>query len=195
MTKYYYTLQDLVEKTLGVAWPEDLDVGKTHSGPPGTWLYMIHSNLFDTIPSAINQDASDNLFCIEIAPQYKNKFIGYVYDEADEEQLYKEWWRKFLFVLNTSYDKYSKLIELNESIKNNLLDAITSVSESKFNDTPQNIQQSYDWSDDDHLTNVSRTSTSADVTSKIARLDEVNRLLKDFYDEWAKEFERLFIYE
>lgn len=201
MTKYYYTLEDLVIGQIG-AWVYQFDIGvpfKLYDIEDAV-LYLHKTFYPDYTPSsteAITKTISNNLFCTNLAPQYKHMFIGYAYDDSEEsrERVCADFWRKFLFVLNTSYDKYAKLIELNESIKDNLMDSIHSSTENKFNDTPQNVQGEYDWSTDDHLTNVQRASVDTDGATKIARLDEVQKLLKDFYDEWAKEFERLFIFD
>lgn len=188
MIKHYYTLKDLVENQL-TDWPWQFDVGKPYKYGTKNILEYLHSTFYPEhtvdITEPIGKDLANKLFCLEIAPQYKNVYIGYAFDDSEDsmQDVFNDWWIKFLFLLNTSYDKYAKLIELNETIKDHLLDAISSTSESKFNDTPQNVQGVYDWSDDDHLSTITRNTVTNDTDTKIDRLDNINNKLKDFYDE------------
>lgn len=70
----------------------------------------------------------------------------------------------------------------------------SSSTEMKFNDTPQNTQGVYDWSDDNHLTNVTKTTTTTPVGTKMERINEIQESFRDLYSDWAREFGGLFIY-
>lgn len=133
--------------------------------------------------SPVNTEIANKLFCIYLAPAFKRVYIGSSKTEDEAEDAYKEFTRKFLYILNTSYDKYKKMLEIYESEKNNLMKGVSVTSESKFNDTPQDVQGIYDWSTDDHLTNVTKSTTTADSATVIARIDEIDRLLKDYYEK------------
>lgn len=201
MIRHYLTLEDFIKsRSYNGEWPQLLEDGVAFMQGPKNFLEYIFTESSSVFPNKapVKQDISNNLFCNLICPAYKETYIGYVdcelTDEA-KEAAFKKFRRNFLYVLNNSYEVYSKLIGIYESEKDKLMDDIKSETESKYNDTPQNVQGIYDWDTDDHLTSVTRNTSSTQIASKIARIAEIDRLLKDYYDEWAKQFGGLFIYE
>ena len=77
----------------------------------------------------------------------------------------------------------------------------------RFNDTPQNVPVDDGYAEDNYTTNVTKINNSAtntisntstntnDLTSKMNRIDEVQRLLKNLYADWAFEFNKLIVGE
>lgn len=201
MIRTYLTFEDFIKsRSYGGNWPQLIEDGVPFMQGNKNFLEFIFTETGSVFKnsSPVKQEMSNDLFCTLICPRFKDMFIGYIDGEVDDEikeEVFKDFRRKFLYTLNSSYDKYNKLISIYTAEKDHLMDDIKAVSESKFNDTPQEIQGgNYNWSSDDHLTNISRNETSAQVASKIARISEIDRLLKDYFDEWCKEFKGVFIY-
>ena len=85
---------------------------------------------------------------------------------------------KFYVWLNQTYPKYSELINLYESQKNDLLKQLESSSKTLFNDTPQ---AGGDFTTDPYITNATQVKTSTDTATPIARLKEVETNIVNFY--------------
>lgn len=106
----------------------------------------------------------------------------------------KPFWRDFYAIFNETHVYYEKVISIFEQKQNDLLNQIESSAENevRFNDTPQNAG---DFSNDDHLTNISKTKTTSKVdgATVMERLDEIRRRFTDLYNDWANRFDRLFI--
>lgn len=102
-----------------------------------------------------------------------------------------------IVILNETYPKYSVLIEKYEAEKTHLLDSIEQSREllHKYNDTPQSSGLEDPFTSDTHLTDASKDieKLQNDLTTKMQRLDEINRLWQNIYVKWANEFKCLFI--
>lgn len=98
---------------------------------------------------------------------------------------------KFYAWINQTYPKYSELIDLYESQKDNLLKQLESSSKTLFNDTPQ---AGGDFTTDPYITNATQVKTSTDTATPMARLKEVQDNITNYYKEWADEFEKFIIY-
>ena len=81
------------------------------------------------------------------------------------------WWQ-------ASSEKYSLLIQNLNNNKQKLLDDVKSSSIARFNDTPQN---SGDFSDDQHTSNITKTESSSNVGTMMARLNEIEDNIKQLY--------------
>lgn len=116
-------------------------------------------------------------------------------------------------------DYYIPLISMYNSELNNLLNPITTTvannstttasgnNETRFNDTPQNTLANGEYADDNFATNVtsaesgssvqvySGSTTQNDGMSKMARIDEIQRMLRNLYGDWAFEFNKLIVGE
>ena len=92
--------------------------------------------------------------------------------------------------LRESKDRYEPLITNLETIKTKLMDHIGSQSVTLFNDTPQN---GGNFVLDPYTTNATKSTTESDVATPIARLKEVQDLLRNYYADWANEFSRVVI--
>lgn len=70
------------------------------------------------------------------------------------------------------------LIQNLNNNKTKLLDDVKSSSTSRFNDTPQN---SGDFSDDQHTSNLTTTISSSNVGTMMQRLNEIEDNIKQLY--------------
>lgn len=194
MIRKYFTLKDLFD--IVAPLKDYMYTGKVEEHAIKNITQAFYPSLTDTI---LDTAEANTLWCTYIVPRYYNMACFYVDLVNPESEFYEEewrnWFRKFNSILVRNYEKYKLMIGYFNAAKNNLMDNIKSTSESKFNDTPQNVQGIYDWSDDDHLSNITRNETSTELGSKISRLKEIEDNITDHYDKWADEFGGLFIYE
>ena len=70
------------------------------------------------------------------------------------------------------------LIQNLNNNKAKLLDDVKSSSIARFNDTPQN---SGDFSDDQHTSNITTTTNSSNVGTMMQRLNEIEDNIKQLY--------------
>ena len=92
--------------------------------------------------------------------------------------------------LDDSTERYTTLIANLTAIRADLLKQLGSENLVLFNDTPQN---GGDFVTDNHVTNATKTTSKADVATPIARLKEVEEKLRNYYTDWADEFNRFVI--
>ena len=94
-------------------------------------------------------------------------------------------------------DRYITLLNVYASEKNKLLDGIktTTIGVGKFNDTPQNIIDGDEFGDNQHISNITKSTAEAisDADTKINRLDEITRKYRNIMMDWTNEFDGLFI--
>ena len=83
------------------------------------------------------------------------------------------------------------LIQNFENNKAKLLDDVKSSSVARFNDTPQN---SGDFSDDQHTSNITTTTSSSNVGTMMQRLNEIEDKIKQLYLDWSNEFRKFIIW-
>ena len=88
-------------------------------------------------------------------------------------------------------EKYSMLIQNLNANKTKLLDDVKSSSIARFNDTPQN---SGDFSDDQHTSNITTTTNSSNVGTMMQRLNEIEDNIKQLYIDWSDEFRKFIIW-
>lgn len=149
-----------------------------------------------------------------------NKEVGYVdvehnpwehvtkpYDGDDWEQMCQEFGMNVYSLYIDTKDYYEAVIALYEAEKTHLMDAIVSGStvtnngDVRFNDTPQNTPTVEGYAEDNYSTNVTKsnstitTTANTELLTKMARLDEVQRLLRNLYADWAFEFNKLIVGE
>lgn len=131
-----------------------------------------------------------------LALRHANDYVTYLDQVVEEDEPasgefdYSNFWRQFCNVYRSTQEKYVKLLTLYTAQQTHLMDELESTVESRFNDTPQN---GGDWSNDQHTSTITSTTTSADPTTVMARLDEIANLYRDLVADWAEEFAPLFI--
>ena len=190
MERTYYTLDD-IRKALNI-------IGE---GP-----YVMNSMTFSSFLNACLQKAgyttttftetqeSTECFRYYIWPRFYQEVV--VYTDSDESEDFLEklcrtkagqifaWWF-------SSSEKYSMLIQNLSNNKAKLLDDVKSSSIARFNDTPQN---SGDFSDDQHTSNITTTTNSSNVGTMMQRLNEIEDNIKQLYIDWSDEFRKFIIW-
>lgn len=135
------------------------------------------------------------------------KLWGYIYAKNHDHvalTTHKEWhgdtaatrkfWVSFYKIWKSTHGYYEVLIDLMKDNEKNLMAAIktTTETESRFNDLPD---QSGDYSGINYSTNLTaaKVTTATDAGTVLDRLEEVRRRYNDYYEKWAREFDKLFI--
>ena len=121
-------------------------------------------------------------------------------EDADEAKI--EAWkfiRKLFNVMEYTYKKYSKIIELYDSNYNDLMKLLESTSEggSRFNDTPQSAEVNLSFEENQFTTNLTKTkqTTRTDSNTPIVKIEEIWQNYRKVILEWLNEFESLFVEE
>lgn len=129
-----------------------------------------------------------------IWPKFYDKVICYTDDDIasdDSEKVFSNFIGPITSWMTTSDTKYSLLISNQEANKTRLLDQIKSVSVNRYNDTPQN---SGEFDDNAHNTNVTKTENATDGATLLSRLNEIENNLKRLYEDWSNEFRKFIIW-
>ncbi len=194
MERTYYTLDD-IRKTLGGSYtekngPYSLNT-KTFSDFLNDCLWKASLSLRQVIAET---DEATECFRDYIWPRFYQEAV--IYTDLDESEDFVEkfartkvgqifaWW-------NASSEKYSLLIQNLTANKSKLLDDVKSSSIARFNDTPQN---SGDFSDDNHTSNITKTENSSNVGTMMQRLNEIEDNIKQLYIDWSNEFRKFIIW-
>lgn len=145
----------------------------------------------DSIGAIVNEVIANHYQDFVFALEYK----GNTPDTDVLEEMCKDTIYRFLNKVDTSAPRYVALLKLYKDNENNLLARVKSVTTgvSRFNDTPQG---SGEFDDDDHTTNISENSgeVATDVTTIMARIKEIQESYRNLLQDWAKEFEGMFLY-
>lgn len=108
----------------------------------------------------------------------------------------KDWFRKLISLMDSTYDKYKILIDSYEAQKTHMMDKVKREvsNNTRFNDTPQN---SGEFDDDPYTTNITQFASmeSSDFNTPAYRLKEIQDNLSNIWLEWLNEFSGLFIEE
>ena len=193
MERTYYTLDD-IRKAVNLS-PDTKGPYAMSNETLGefirTCLFVAHF----TTPSAITE-TNEAITCFRnyIWPRFYQEAI--IYTDSDETEDFVEkfcrtkagqimsWWQ-------SSSEKYSMLIQNLNNNKQKLLDDVKSSSVARFNDTPQN---SGDFSDDPHTSNITTTENSSNVGTMMQRLNEIEDNIKQLYIDWSNEFRKFIIW-
>ena len=157
------------------------------------------------LPFALNDTNVEELWQELYARYYKKscfKIVCPVYENPTEEQLNDEWGKFLMRLLSQiahSYEYYNTLLNLYKNAKADLMADIkaTSKNKVKFNDTPQNNNESGTYEGDDYITHFTSTDgeTSSPLMSKQMRLKEIQENYKDVLSDWIKEVARVMLAE
>lgn len=127
-----------------------------------------------------------------ILAKHENEFIGWgdienpTLTEARANETIQTFFRNITYRMAETYPRYAQLLKVYTDEKDNLMADIKSTT--RFNDTPQ-LADSY--ADDRHATNF--TEYNNQYASKIARIDEIDRLYRNLMGEWVDEFTKFFV--
>ena len=194
MERTYYTLDD-IRKEVGGSYASGEGPYSMNTITLSLFLNDCLSKVnFTAAPYFTETDESATCFQIYIWPRFYQEAIIYIDSDEDEDFVQKFCRTKVGQIhawLRASSDKYSLLIKNLENNKQKLLDDVKSSSTSRFNDTPQN---SGDFSDDPHTSTVTKTENSSNVSTMMARLNEIEDNIKQLYLDWSNEFRKFIIW-
>ena len=185
----------------------DFQAEKAKCAPKSVREADLRGPLWCVPETEADQKIFQEIFFRRFWPTYAEACIGtlegchhHASETEEQNEVYARWWKfDFIPLFVNTWDKYTKLINLYEAKKNNLLDQVKSSSRSvnTFNDTPQSSADSDLWTDMDHISTSGKNQQegATDSTTPIERLDEIRRKLEDIYSEWINELGRCFIRE
>lgn len=192
-TLNYYTLYDLIRHYEGTTMNStSYQLGLEQPGEFPALIQKMYSSFIPEshLDDAIMQPITNTLWCKYFANGHLKDYVVRTENEDTVDQAYIDWMTDFVYILDLTYNKYKKLIELYQSEENNLMKQLESTGVVKFNDTPQNTGN---FEGDDYTTNVSTTTSKTDSGTIISRLSEIRALYDDIYTAWSNEFKHFFI--
>lgn len=185
----YYTLEDLVKEAL-IQVPNTLKCGFPYEN---TLKDILENIMGLEIPqdSPVLTTLCNKLFCQYIYPKRHCSYCAWAMADDYEQKIevMRAFCESFIAIVCDTYDKFSTLIGIAETEQHNLMNGIITKSTIRHNDTPQNGGE---FSDDSYTSDFSTHKMESDGETKIGRIDQIARLLKNYYSEWAKEFNVLF---
>lgn len=109
---------------------------------------------------------------------------------------FKTWMLRVVSIISRTEAYYNTLLGAYADAQSHLMDDIRATSSNtiKYNETPQNYDNSGAYEGDNHLTNFTKTEgeNQSPLTSKIMRLKEIQDHYKKVLDDWVNEFHCLF---
>lgn len=187
---YYYTLADFLKRqSIYGRYGEKLRIGIAESNLFRDLIRTFFDDPTWTDPVLASAEVN-NMFCLQFIPKYWKSYMvrsefDYDLDTAMEyKDLGQDLFASICEVIRSTYDKYIVLIKAYTAEKDNLLNQVSSTSTVLFNDTPQ---EGGDFADDEHATNATITTSNSDLGTKVARINEIDRLLRNFYSDWSEE--------
>lgn len=94
--------------------------------------------------------------------------------------------KKMYAWVGDSQFRYEKLIKLYNAEADNLMNKVETISSTQFNDTPQTTVNGLD--EDEYATTYTKNKSSTDISTVMARLQEIRNYWRSIYDEWVEEF-------
>ena len=196
MERTYYTLDD-IRKEVGIS-PNDKGpytiANSSVASLSSFFLNCFYKLGFSLPPTLTETTEARTCFNDYIWPRFYQEAIIYVDSDESENFLEKFCYTKAGQIISwwtSSTEKYSMLIQNLNNNKAKLLDDVKSSSVARFNDTPQN---SGDFSDDQHTSNITTTENSSNVGTMMQRLKEIEDNIKQLYIDWSNEFRKFIIW-
>ena len=159
------------------------------------------------VPSDLSTSAAtyNELFSLVLGRFHNNaiiKITKFFNEEPSQEEIQKglkEFYYRYLSMLNDTYEVYMLLLKEYATAKDSLMADIkaTSKNKVKFNDTPQNSNASGTYEGDNYITHFTSTEgeNSSPLMSKMMRLKEIQDNYRDLMTEWVRDFRRIFYEE
>lgn len=145
------------------------------------------------------KDHISDLWKLFYARYYQEYAMSKEYDEnyvlvkADTREFFTRLFNKLII----TYPKYAKLLDLYAAEESKLLDQIknNNYATTRYNDTPQNEEGSSDFSNDDHVSNISiiNSESGTDGMTPIMRLKEVQDHYKSVLEDWSNELGKILV--
>lgn len=131
-----------------------------------------------------------------VLQRFGGNYLGYTEDDSLSVSEAKRLLQPILNVILMTYDRYANIIDIYQSNVSKLMNQVKTTTSVKntFNDTPQ---ESGDFDDDMHLTNInnSQGETLMDSDTPMGRIREIQESLRSTLMDWSNEFDKCFIEE
>lgn len=158
------------------------------------------------LPTDISTNAVYNELISLVIGRYHEhaiiKIVKYLNEEPTEEEIeenLQKWCYKLISLLNQTYEYYTTLLGVYTSAKADLMADVKAISKNKvkFNDTPQNTNESGTYEGDNYITHFTATEgeNSSPLMTKIMRLKEIQDNYRSLMSQWVEDFERIFYQE
>lgn len=199
--QYYYTFDEIV----GYYY----DPSPTRFGGPIPYDdddFANFNSFLDTTKGYWNKNNTRQELFIRLYRRFYNHYVYYMNEVLTAEQLADndDWNGKMVEfrtnlanILENTADRYEALIGLYNSEKTRLLDGVKTITTGtgRFNDTPQDITNGDEFGNNTHITNITKSTAEAvsDLDTKMGRIDEIQRKLRNLWKDWLDEFESVFI--
>ena len=149
--------------------------------------YILRAHISDLFQRLYAKYWKEYVFALE-----EDSVAGTEYNNAKNE-----FYTKVGTIIMATFERYNKLLDVYTSELSKLLDGVKSSTTGvgRFNDTPQNITDGDEFGDNTHISNITKSTAEAvsDVDTKINRIDEIQRKLRNIWKDWVDEFDGLFI--
>lgn len=142
--------------------------------------------------SIFKGDECNELWCKYFCQQNMEDYIIRVEDRDVEDLDLKGFFRKWMNIFQMTYPKYKPILDAFTTEKAHLLDKLENVTVATLNDTPQD---GGDFSDDEHMTEYRKATTTVDPEPIIRRLNDLNTMWENVMWKWSAHFRGLIIYE
>ena len=199
--QYYYTFDEIV----GFYY----DPHTTQFGGPVPYdddQFINFNSFLDTTTGYWNKNNTRQELFIRLYRRFYNHYVYYMNEVLTAEELADndDWNSKMVEfrtnlanILENTADRYESLIGLYNSEKTKLLDGVKTITTGtgRFNDTPQDITNGDEFGNNTHITNITKSTAEAvsDLDTKMGRIDEIQRKLRNLWKDWLDEFEVVFI--
>lgn len=201
ISRFYYTLSELLGKDNYII---NLD-GTTKWGIEDV-IDSLYVNIEGNLPTADsvsqkllsyiwNNISHRNVISIDIVHPYWEQVSKEDVSEDNLDEAKAELAQVIWSIYQDTQDRYRTLINIYNDELDSLLDQIKTNSETRFNDTPQNLPVNDGYAADNYTTTITTSNAATDGTSKINRIDEIQNKLKDLFADWAFEFNKLVLGE
>lgn len=158
-------------------------------------IFVFEDNMWDVIQKF-------NECFAQIVIRHQGDIIFALDEDEDTQEnntrCLAQWLASMIFIANNTAPRYTKLLELYDSNKSKLMDALKNTTSSnaisKFNDTPENTG---DFEGESYTTNVTigdvESTTELNPMTAMERLREIEESYRNVMLQWVNEFDRLFI--
>lgn len=191
MSNEYITLEQFVADHASqqmLPYISSLELSQPVTIGQNTFFSLLVGNTFEaSITDPLNGSYVNSLFCRYIYPKYRKMAISYKGEnDAETGELTKGWMIHLINRIVTTYDEFKLLIDTFEAEKGNLMDGIKTRTQSKYNAVPQVYTSAGEVTyNDNYNTSVTTNFGEAEGASKIARIHEIETLIRNYYQKWS----------
>ena len=216
-TRYYYRFNEILPIYTG-SFPSTDKYYPITENKGIHWL--ISQLLTDSTIDTESDDAITKQLMKHIWLNLKDKFVCYLdiehpawehpdkpeagrYASDEVFEMMDELGTNFWSCYMDTRDYFTNLINVYNSELENLMNPVVTTTasngESRFNDTPQNLPVNNAYAADNYTTNITKSESGSTISSdnmtKMARIDELQKMLRNLFADWAFEFSKMVVGE